>query len=91
MINRFETYFDANYTILKSLGLFESLAFVILSTRENIRLIARASWIRLMFSGIGDLGFLKKNAIYLHVPKRGFLAIHVLGVCHVYCNCSMHT
>ena len=51
-MNRFETYFDANYTyyvyypnrrILKSLGLFENLAFVILSTRENIRLIARAS------------------------------------------------
>ena len=46
----FETYFDANYTyynpnkqILKSLGLFENLAFVIMSTRENIRLIARAS------------------------------------------------
>ena len=30
-------------TILKSLGLFENLAFVIMSTRENIRLIARAS------------------------------------------------
>ena len=29
--------------ILKSLGLFENLAFVIMSTRENIRLIARAS------------------------------------------------
>ena len=49
MMNRFETYFDANYTyyttrrILKSLGLFENLAFVIMSARENIRLIARAS------------------------------------------------
>ena len=51
MMNSFETYFDANYTyyttqnrrILKSLGLFENLAFVIVSTRENIRLIARAS------------------------------------------------
>ena len=49
MMNRLETYFDANYTyyttnrrILKSLGLFENLAFVIMSTRENIRLIARA-------------------------------------------------
>ena len=29
--------------ILKSLGLFENLAFVSMSTRENIRLIARAS------------------------------------------------
>ena len=51
MMNRFEMYFDANYTnyttqqpILKSLGLFENLAFVIMSTRENIRLIARASF-----------------------------------------------
>ena len=51
MMNRFETHFDANYTyyttqtndFLKSLGLFENLAFVIMSTRENIRLIARAS------------------------------------------------
>ena len=42
MMNRFETYFDANYTyhstqnsrILKSFGLFENLAFVIMSTRE---------------------------------------------------------
>ena len=53
MINRFETYIDASYTlyypnrgILKSLDLFESLAFVIMSTRENIRLIARASFAR---------------------------------------------
>ena len=30
-------------TNFKSLGLFENLAFVIMSTRENIRLIARAS------------------------------------------------
>ena len=52
MINRFEMYFDANYIyyttkidgILKSFGLFENLAFVIMSTRENIRLIARASF-----------------------------------------------
>ena len=52
MMNPFETYFDTNYTyyttqteelFLKSLGLFENLAFVIMSTRENIRLIARAS------------------------------------------------
>ena len=50
MMNRFETYFDANYIYystqtdeLKSLGLFENLAFVIMSTRENISLIARAS------------------------------------------------
>ena len=51
MMNRFETYFDANYTyyttqtekILKSFWLFENLAFEIMSTGENIRLIARAS------------------------------------------------
>ena len=52
-MNRFETPFDANYTyyttktrrILKLLELFENLAFVIKSTRENIRLIARASFV----------------------------------------------
>ena len=51
MMNRFETYLSANYTyyttknrrILKSLGLFKYLAFVFMSTRENIRLVARAS------------------------------------------------
>ena len=32
-------------TSLKSLGLFENLAFVIMSTKENTRLIARASYI----------------------------------------------
>ena len=32
-----------NRRILKSLGRFENLAFAIMSTRENIRLIARAS------------------------------------------------
>ena len=50
MMNRFETYFDAYYIyyttqtdeFLIALGLFENLAFVIMSTRENIRLIARA-------------------------------------------------
>ena len=30
--------------MLKSLGLFENVAFVIMSTRENIRLIARAAF-----------------------------------------------
>ena len=43
MMNRFETYFDANYTyyttqtdvVLKSLGLFENLASVIMSTRDH--------------------------------------------------------
>ena len=32
-------------TNFKSLGIFEDLAFVIMSTRENIRLIARASYL----------------------------------------------
>ena len=55
MVNRFETYFVAYYAyftaklvettpILKTLGQFENLVFVIMSTRENIRLIARTSW-----------------------------------------------
>ena len=49
MMNRLETYFNANYTYFTtqrdefSLGLFENLAFVIMSTRENIHLTARAS------------------------------------------------
>ena len=34
--------------ILKTLGLFENLVFVIMSTRENIRLIARRSLFRLI-------------------------------------------
>ena len=49
MMNLFATYFDANYPnrrILKSLGLFENLAFVIMSTWDNIRLIARASLVK---------------------------------------------
>ena len=51
MMNRFETFFVAccayllpNYTnFKKTLGQFENLVFVIMSTRENIRLIARSS------------------------------------------------
>ena len=41
-LNTYYVYYP-NRRILKSLGLFENLAFVIMSTRENIRLIARAS------------------------------------------------
>ena len=47
MMNHFETYFDANYTYYATqtvLGLFENLAFGIVSTGENMRLIARASF-----------------------------------------------
>ena len=59
-MNRFDTYFDANYTyyttqtdeFFKSLGLFENLAFVIMSTRENIRLIAKASLITKAMDGV---------------------------------------
>ena len=47
MMDRFETYFDALYAYFttetvqfKTLGQFENLGFVIMSTRENIRLIA---------------------------------------------------
>ena len=50
MMDRFETYFDAFYAyfttetvhFLKILGQFENSGFVIMSTRENIRLIARS-------------------------------------------------
>ena len=51
MVNRFETYFVAYYAYFtaklhqfkKTLGQFEKLVFVIMQTRENIRLIARSS------------------------------------------------
>ena len=53
MINYFETYFDAYFVyfaakslILKTRVQFENLVFVIMSTRENTRLIARASLVR---------------------------------------------
>ena len=50
MTIHFKTYIDVFYVyfttenspILKTLGQFENLGFVIMSTRENIRLIARA-------------------------------------------------
>ena len=50
-MNRFETYFYAYHAyfttrkrpILKTLERFENFVFVIMSTRENIRLIAIAS------------------------------------------------
>ena len=53
MVNRFETYvlpsmhiLLPNYTYLKkTLGQFENLVFVIMSTRENIRLIAKTSFV----------------------------------------------
>ena len=48
MMNHFETYFDAScifycqtISILKTFGQFENLVFVIMSTRENIHLIAK--------------------------------------------------
>ena len=51
MVNRFETYFVAYYAYFtaklhqfkKTLGQFEKLVFVIIPTRENIRVIARRS------------------------------------------------
>ena len=51
MMNRFETYFCCllcifncqTIPILRTFGQFENLVFVIMSTRENIRLIARNS------------------------------------------------
>ena len=52
MVNRFETYLLPTLHILlpnynnlkkKTLGQFENLVFVVMSTRDNIRLIARIS------------------------------------------------
>ena len=52
MMDRLETYFDAFYAyftteivkFFKKIGQFENLGFVIMSTRENIRLIARTPY-----------------------------------------------
>ena len=41
-----------NSPILKTLGQFENLGFVIMSTRENIRLIARAPYLCLAITAI---------------------------------------
>ena len=50
MMNRFETYFvayyayfTAEYTNFKNIRAIWKFVFVIMSTRENIRLIARGS------------------------------------------------
>ena len=40
-------FYYRNSTILKTLGQFENLGFVIMSTRENIRFIARAPLIQM--------------------------------------------
>ena len=58
MMDRFETYFVAFYAYFttetvqfkKKIGQFENLGFVIMSTRENIRLIARAPFKLLIHS-----------------------------------------
>ena len=65
MMDRFETYFDAflcifyykNSPNLKILGQFENLGFVIMSTRENIRLIARSPFLNLIQPNIGSFPF----------------------------------
>ena len=57
-MNRLETYFDAFYAyfttetvqFLKTSGQFENLGYVIMSTRENIRLIARAPFMHHVYS-----------------------------------------
>ena len=52
MVNRFETYFvayHAYFTAELHLGHFENLVFVIMSTMENISLIARTSCILQFF------------------------------------------
>ena len=45
--------------ILKTLGQFENLVFVIMSTRENIRLIARSSLVSLRQNNFIFIGYLK--------------------------------
>ena len=50
--------------IVKTLGQFENLVFVIMSTRENIRLIARSS---LDILGRGSLG----DNLVIHTKYQG--------------------
>ena len=69
-MNHFETYcifYCQTTQILKTLGQFENLVFVIMSTRENIRLIARSSL---------ELVYEKKNGSLVFsgsrkIPTRG--------------------
>ena len=50
--------------ISKTLGQFENLVFVIMSTRENIRLIARSSFIPERNSFQVDIGAFTYTVIY---------------------------
>ena len=75
MMDRFETYcifYYRNSPILKILGQFENLGFVIMSTRENIRLIARAPF-TVETSGTGVRIF-KCNM--KHVARKRFFGVH---------------
>ena len=67
-------------TILKTLGQFENLAFVMMSTRENIRLIARAQCmlllmriaiigLRLFFASLKILGPSPSNPVAFDESK----------------------
>ena len=54
MVNRFETYFVAYYAYFTAKlhqFQFENLVFVIMSTRENVRLIARCSLVDFDITG----------------------------------------
>ena len=59
-------------TILKSLGLFDNLAFVIMSTRENICLIARAS-----FGNFRIIFIFKHVNMVIHICSYSFQIILV--------------
>ena len=85
MVNHFEMYFVACcayftaklqiffYTpILKTLGQFENLVFVIMSTRENIRLIARSSFKCTMCTCCGKLAGLFSHVL-LDIERELFL------------------
>ena len=90
MMNRFETYFDAFYAyyrnspISKTLGLFENLGFVIMSTRENIPLIARAPCHFRTNFRILETDFSRIRYQHKQIPKKPFnilSAVIILIIC----------
>ena len=66
MVNRFETYCQTT-PISKTLGQFENLVFVIMSTRENVRLIARCSFDTISVEGLASM--------FLLIPQLFFFTI----------------
>ena len=99
-MNRFESYFDAFYayftTETDQLGQFENLGFVIMSTRENIRPIARAPlspWPSPLKQGRTRVIFyVRRIGLYLYKYRiYGTITIYILkGLAFVYQLVFLH-